>query len=145
MARQSPASPFLPSLPPPPLPPASEPVVIIALQTAFIISINLCWLRHGVMRRPARLSTCDSPPRENEGVREKKVQRGWREMRRGRELKRKRVIRTPASTTYAHTQTHTHTCTHAYTTQLQSEAGSTFRHYILLGGSSLEKEESLSA
>ncbi|KAI4815791.1 hypothetical protein KUCAC02_005918, partial [Chaenocephalus aceratus] len=41
------------------------PVVIIALHTAFIISINLCWLRHGVMRRPVRLSACHSHPRRD--------------------------------------------------------------------------------
>lgn len=76
-----PPSPFLPRLPPT----SQQPPVIIAHQTAFIISINLGRLRRGVMRRPARLSASDSPPRQNErgkgGVgREKRVQEGgWRE------------------------------------------------------------------
>lgn len=134
-ARQSPASP----LPPPP---ASEPVVIIALQTAFIISINLCWLRHGVMRRPARLSTCDSHPRRGrtEGYEKRWREAGERqaEMKRGRELKWER-----AGVGYTHTHRyHPHTLTHTHMHHAASVwGGSTFKHYILLRGSSLEREE----
>lgn len=134
-ARQSPAS----TLPPPP--PASEPVVIIALQTAFIISINLCWLRHGVMRRAARLSTCNSHPRRGrtEGYEKRWREAGGRqtEMKRGRELKRER-----AGVGYMHTHHHPHTYTHTHEHHVSVWGGGPFRRYILLRGSSLEKEES---
>lgn len=125
VARQSPASP----LPPPP--PASEPVVITALQTAFIISINLCWLRHGVMRRPARLSTCDSHPRweRTEGYKKKKGGRrlergrqGWR----GRELQRERAGDDYTQTHNHHPLTSTHTQTLAHTHLLTVETPCSF-------------------
>lgn len=97
-------------------PPCSRRSLLPPLQTAFIITINLHRLRRGVMR-PARLSTSDSPPRENEvvwgsWVKKKSCRRGAGERDDRREKFWKRN-RSQPSMKNAHVHAHLH-CTHMY-------------------------------